>query len=187
MASHFKTIGPLELKRTAGHVDKIGLSALRERAHAEEPGIARAVGVYVLATRKGEVLTPWYVGKSDLGFKGRLSYNHHAFRLIAESQPKGSLYLFLFAKISAKTGALNKPPKKRFVERGDDFRARRKPRKSISTLEFLLIGSCLGRNPELVNAKERIFQEGLFVPGFFKDDRSDVSDSVVSLRKMLER
>ena len=185
MATHFKTIGPLELKRTAGHVDRVSLAALWARANAVEAGLARAVGVYVIATSKGGILTPWYVGKSDNGFKNRLSEKHHAFNLIANSQPKGSLYLFLLAKVSSKKGVLAKPPKKKFVEFGDEFKSRRKPRKSINKLEFLLIRSCLLRNTELVNAKEKTFYAGLVVPGYLSDEQNDLSDSAMSLAKML--
>jgi hypothetical protein len=136
-------------------VDRASLTSLWKRANSEKAGLSKGVGVYILATGNKNALTPWYVGKSDNGFKNRLSEKHHAYKLIARSQPNGSIYVFLLAKVSAKTGALNKPPKKKFFEYGEDFRARRKPRKSISKLEFLLIGSCLGRNSELVNAKEK--------------------------------
>jgi hypothetical protein len=185
MATHFKTIGPLELKRSVGLVDRLGLSALWTQANAMEPGLARAVGVYILATSKGDMLTPWYVGKSDNGFRNRLSEKHHAFKLIKNSHPKGSLYLFLFAKVSAKKGVLAKPPKKKFVEFGDEFKSRRKPRKSINKLEFLLIRSCLLRNPELVNAKEKTFYAGLVVPGYLNHEQDEPSDSAVSLASML--
>jgi hypothetical protein len=185
MATHFKTVGPLELKRTVGRVDRVGLAALWKRANAEVPGLARAVGVYVLATSKGDILTPWYVGKSDNGFKNRLSEKHHAFDLIADSQPKGNLYLFLLVKVSAKKGVLAKPPKKKFLEFGDEFKSRRKPRKSINRLEFLLIRSCLLCNPELVNAKEKTFYAGLVVPGYLNHEQDDLSDSAMSLARML--
>jgi hypothetical protein len=186
MATHFKTIGPLELKRTDGQVDRASLAALWTRANAEVPGLSRAVGVYVLATRRGNLLTPWYVGKSDNGFRNRLSEKHHAFDLIAASQRKGNLYLFLLAKVSVKKGVLAKPPKKKFEEFGDGFKSRRKPRKSINKLEFLLIRSCLLRNPELVNAKEKTFYAGLVVPGYLGHEQEDLSNSAVSLAKMLD-
>ncbi len=185
MAIHFKTLGPFELKRTSGVVDNFGLTHLWEKANAVQEGLSKGVGVYLIATGRAGSLTPWYVGKSDGGFKGRLSENHHAFNLIAERQPKGNLYLFLFAKVSAKRGVLNKPLKKKNIERGDDYRGSRKPRKSISKLEFLLIGSCMTRNPELVNAKEKIFHAGLIVPGYLNYDQGDLSDSALSLGKML--
>jgi hypothetical protein len=186
LATHFKTIGPLKLRRTAGQVDRDCLVAFWKQVNSMEHGrLSKAVGVYVLATRKGDVLTPWYVGKSDNGFKSRLSENHHAFQLIANSQPKGSLYLFLFAKVSPKKGVLAGPPKKKFLEFGDDVKTRRKPRRSINKLEFLLIHTCLLRNPNLVNEKEKKFYAGLVVPGYLYREQDKLSDSAVSLGKML--
>ena len=186
MATHFKTIGPFELRRTRGIVSRASLEALWREANAQEHGrLSRGVGVYVLATGTRESLVPCYVGKSDNGFKNRLSEKHHAFELISRSEPKGNLYIFLFAKASPKKGVLAKPPKKKFLEVGDDFRARRKPRKSINKLEFLLIRSCLLRNPNLVNAKEKTFHAGLIVPGYVNDGDGKPSESVKILRKML--
>jgi hypothetical protein len=94
--------------------------------------------------------------------------------------------LRLFARVSPKKGVLAKPPKKKFVvEFGDEFKSHRKPRKSINRLEFLLIRSCLLRNSELINAKEAAFHAGLIVPGYLNHEQGDLSDSAVSLAKML--
>lgn len=195
MAVHFNTFGPFELKRKAGVVDHPSVVDLWHQLNDEKKGLYKGVGVYVIATKNSTGLIPWYVGKSDTGFKHRLSEKHHAFELIKAQAPKGNLYIFLFAKVTAKRASLNKPPKKRMVvvddesdkfDDVDELRGRRKPRKSIGKLEFLLIGSCLVRNPNLVNAKEKSFHSGLVVPGFLNYERTEVSEPVSNLRKMFE-
>jgi len=194
VAIHFKTFGPFEISRTKGSLDRGTLSDVWRRANAEKKGLSKGVGVYVIAAKDGQILMPWYVGKSDTGFKNRLSEKHHAFSVIKESRVKGNLYLFLFAKVTSKRGALNKPLKKKFIvvdedidnfDDADGLRARRKLRPSIRKLEFLLIGRCLERNRELVNDKDKSFHTGLIVSGYLNDEDTEPSDTIQSLRRML--
>ncbi len=193
MAIHFKAFGPFEIGRTKGSLDPGALAGVWHRANAEKKGLSKGVGVYVIAAKDGKNLMPWYVGKSDTGFKNRLSEKHHAFSVIADSNANGNLYLFLFAKVTTKRGALNKPLRKKFIavddetdnfDEADGLRSKRKTRRSIGKLEFLLIGRCLERNKELVNDKDKSFHAGLVVSGYLNDGDAEPSDTVQSLRRM---
>jgi hypothetical protein len=196
VSTHFKPFGPFEISRTDETLAPDALADMWQHANAQRKGLSKGIGVYIIAAGDGKTLTPWYVGKSDTGFKSRLSEKHHAFNVIAESKARGNLYLFLLAKVSTKRGTLSKPLKKKLIDADDDvyksdeadgLRSRRRSRRSIGKLEFLLIGRCLERNPELVNDKDKSFHAGLVVSGYLNDRNAEPSDTVRSLRIMLAR
>ena len=57
--------------------------------------------------------------------------------------------------------------------------------KSIDRLEFALIGSCLAKNSDLLNAQEKVFHKWLTVPGYWNSHPDDYDDAALQLARML--
>jgi hypothetical protein len=156
----FQTYGPFEIRRRGKTVEKAALSEMWNAVCATKSNrnLDGARGVYVFATRRGKVLMPWYVGKTDGHF--RIRFNQHLrdgkLDKLAACSPKDELVVFLLARVSAKAGKFRKRSKDKL--------------KSIDRLEFMLIASCLKLNSDLLNTREATFHRSLCVPGYLNDD-----------------
>jgi len=177
--ARFETLGPFELTRKEGVVEASSLNQIWK----EPRDLRYGVGVYIIASRKRGKLVPWYVGRSDRGFASRLN-RHSIFEKIYSKVKRGSLFLFLIARVTTKTGSLKKALR-RHVESGDSFRSFSAKLKSINRLEFALIGSCMAQNEDLLNLQEKAFHRGLIVPGYLNDSNETLTSPAEELGKML--
>ncbi len=152
--SKFEPFGPYQIPVDGKLIDMRRKEEFWQRVEDEEAGLPDAVGCYIYAVRAGPGVRPWYVGKTE-----RLSFRKEAFKfnvvaLALSRRKKGTLLLYLLA---ARTdgGKLKKPAKSSI--------------RSIGALEELLIGTCLRRNPRLLNKKvTRHFRE-IEVPGYMNE------------------
>ena len=171
----FATFGPFLLERKSGHVAESDLKSLWGRVDADpHDGLTQAIGIYIFATANTSgSLVPWYVGKTDAGFKKRLDKHWKLFATLAEKAPEGDLRLFLIARITPTTAKFRKSGKNKLA--------------SIDDLESMMIGSCLSKNPEVANEKKKAWHNGLYVPGYYGDEKTDKRDgAALALRSMLK-
>jgi hypothetical protein len=127
----------------------------------------------VAELRSGE-LVPWYVGKTDKGFGIRFR-QHLAGRKLAPlfEMKVVAIRVFVIALVTSAGKLKRKLSAAGFV-------------RSIDRLEFALIGSCLEKNKNLINTKEKVFQKGLHVPGYLNSEPKNYDESAQQLAKMLE-
>lgn len=175
MAARFLTKGPFKLGRTKGFMNADAFEAI----WCEEPDLKKAKGVYIIATKVGTRLVPWYVGKSDLGFGSRFR-QHPIFQVIGRESPNGDLYLFMLVRVTPKGKSMRAAK-----TQADPGRLKIRKLKSIDRLEYALIGTCLKLNANLLNEKLKRFHEGLVVPGYLPNPNQDQEDSAQQLAKML--
>ena len=183
----FDTLGPFPLKRKKGWVDIDDVDAFWASSELEKhEGIDSAIGVYIIATRKGDAPPkPWYVGKTERGFRRRfLEHVKHgtAFNPVAEHAYNGHLQVFLLVRKNS-TGHFAKahpyPASRPTV-------AKKKRHKSIDRLEFALIGACYVKNKKLLNVSQRTFHATLHVPGFL-NSAGKPSNAARLLKSMLKQ
>jgi len=173
MFFRFSTFGPYKLQRHKGHVSELALDTLWKEIKVE--GLSEAIGIYIFAIRNSDnSLEPWYVGKTDKGFKKRILQHWKLFALLAEKSPKGDLELFLIPRVSSNRGKFKKPANKKLP--------------SIDDLETMIIGSCFSKNPHVINEKKTSWQKELHVPGYFNDQQTDPKDEAAKeLQLMLKK
>jgi hypothetical protein len=176
MEYEFDTYGPFVLERKASELRPGALEKFWTEVEKKHPGLDVGIGVYIIGSRqKGRPVKPWYVGKTDRGFRRR--FNQHArgkkvFPALSEAAPNGDLAVFLIARLTPNTNAL----KRRTIGRLN----------SIDALEFMLIGSCLSTNKRLLNAKKMSLHKGLVVPGYLNAKRGKPNASAKHLKNMLQ-
>jgi hypothetical protein len=141
-------------------------------------GLNKAIGVYIVALEGvGGALIPWYVGKTDNGFGIRFKQHLRGARfasLFSKNSP--AVKVFLIARVTS-SAKLKRVTRKMREGKG---------MKSIDRLEFALIGSCLARNPDLVNKREKKFHGGLHVPGYWNSNPKNYDLAARKLAKMLK-
>jgi|SRR5665213_1462887 len=173
MFYRFETFGPYSIKRINGHVAADDLRAFWSSLQEQEKGLAEAIGVYIIAAKtRGSNAKPWYVGKTDRGFRKRIDQHWKLFATLADRAPIGDLQLYFLARVTSSKGSFRKPGK-------DDL-------PSVGRLETMLIGSCLTLNEEVINQKKKGFYKELLVPGYFGDEGTARSPAAKSLSSLLD-
>jgi len=173
MPLEYQTFGPFTLQPEDKYKITRGvLSDFFSDAETEKPGISNAVGVYILTVQahEGAVPKPWYVGRTDRGFRQRFSFQLGKFRNILEDASKGIPKMFLIARVTPR-GALVKPAKKKLLYNDE--------------LEQLLIGSCLAQNSQLFNVRETKHLREISVPGYRNNKPGKPKQSAQLLAKVL--
>jgi hypothetical protein len=173
MPLDYQTFGPFTLDAEENcKITRGIMSDFFAGAESEKPGLSKAVGIYILAVQAHEraIPRPWYVGRTDKGFRRRFNFQLGKFRNVLEAAPKGIPKIFLIARVTP-TGAFVKPAKKKLLYNEE--------------LEQLLIGSCLAQNPQLFNAKEIKHLREISVPGYRNSKPGKPKRSAQLLAKML--
>ena len=168
---NFTTYGPFQLKE----MSKTGIDELYQDIKTINADLQFAVGVYVVAAKdaKGR-LVPWYVGKTGKEFGARLRQHFDAEKFHALSSKSGSLFVFLLAHVT-NSGKIKKVTDS--AKRGLNLTA-------IDHLEFTLIGSCLLKNPDILNKSGKSFHASIYVPGYLNsppDKRDEAAQSFASM------
>ena len=169
----FSTFGPLHAQEWT----TLGLDKLFSDAEAAKSDLSRAMGVYIIVTRdkKGK-LTPWYVGKTDKGFRRRLTQHLKSATLQALfTKPSITVQVFLIARVT-NVGRIMKMKKRAKGKKG---------LRSIDILELSLIGSCLNKNIDLINAKNATFHRIFHVPGYWNSLPKDYDAAASELALMV--
>ena len=157
MAHIYSTFGPFtfdqnEALRTT--YKKALIEFWRKRETDSPTGLAEAVGVYIwTVTRRGKEL-PWNVGKTDSqGFKKRFGQKELGFKKFLDTIEGGNISVYLLALTTPARGTFQKPNTKTSLKVND-------------WLESMLIGTCIGINPDLRNASKVKYLKTTRVEGY---------------------
>jgi hypothetical protein len=170
----FETYGPFPLRREGEYVARDALRDFWDEVSEIAPGLEDAVGVYILTVKHGNSSKPWYVGKTDKGFRERIRGHADSRKLfagLAGIAPNGRVELIFLARRLPSGGGFKKPSKNNLP--------------SVDALERLLIGSCFAKNDLLLNVQRMSVYKGLKVPGYMNGGKGKPSSSASSLRKLL--
>ena len=153
----FQTYGPFEVPIKDRALDKDRQAEFWDGVEHAAPGLPGAIGCYIFAVRAGRGMRPWYVGKTDrAGFK-REVFQDNKFRLyfeILKQRKRGTALMFFIARHTP-GGRFNKTSVNE--------------NRAISTLEELMIGTSLLRNPKLINKRTTKHFRELQVPGYMNE------------------
>jgi len=152
--------------------DKHEIKSFWEEVEDEDEGLSSSIGIYIFSIRAGRGILPWYVGKAEkCGFIGECFQPHkitHFDNCIASR--KGTPLLTLIPK---------------FTNNDRFTKPNGKIHHDISSLEKMLIGSCLQKNKELVNARDtKLFKE-MIVHGYLNTPQGGISKSVKEFKKII--
>jgi hypothetical protein len=173
-AIRFEPFGPFPLPRDNSVVNRTQQRSFWDLIEEKHPGLSRAVGCYIFAIRAAKGFTPWYVGKTERQtFKcetwqpGKLLLYGDVIRKYERGRP----VMFLLAKLTT-NGKFVRPTTAKLG--------------SVAALEEMLIGTCLQRNPELLNKRTTKYLKRLHVPGYINDQRGARTTDARSLASLLK-
>lgn len=170
----FRPHGPFKVAVKNGGIDKAKEKEFWLEVEEAQQGLSGAVGCYLFAIRAGRGVRPWYVGKTEKASFKKEVFQDHKFKIYWTAlgeRRKGTALLYFVAKYTP-GGRLAKPAKKAGYT-------------SVRTLEELLIGTCLSRNPKLVNTKTTKYFKELQVPGYMNESPGARSKAGKSLAALL--
>lgn len=172
----YEVYGPFWSPRGEAEARGDALQAFWDEIEKIEPGLPRAIGIYVFSTCHGESYTPWYVGKTNAksGFRGEIFQDHKLSHYVSASQRKrGYPAIHLVAKVE--------PVRRNFC------RVSKRSGREIDELETVMIGMALRANPHVRNSKKTWFNKNCQVPGIMGDTVTGRrSTAVASLRSTLK-
>ncbi len=166
---NYKLIGPLDLDREEGLLTRASLKMTKWR-NDDWDCACEANGCYVFGLRRGDKITPWYVGMTHeqaVWDEATSQRNLGIYNQVLRERA-GYPVLCLLARLT---------PTGRAVYR--DLKS------EIEKVEFLLIGAALDENPDLMNVKESQFLSELVIPGWFGAGRGKPSHAAVAFARML--
>ena len=150
----YQVCGPFWAPRVQTEASGRALGRFWDEIETIEPGLPRAIGIYVFSTCHGEVFTPWYVGKTNAkaGFRGEIFQDHKLSHYVSANERKrGYPAIHLIAKVEP--------------IRGNFCSASKRAGREIDELETVMIGMALRANPEVRNSKKTWFNKNCQVPG----------------------
>ncbi|HEX3969546.1 MAG TPA: hypothetical protein VHW70_16365 [Edaphobacter sp.] len=175
MFYEFETYGPFILEREGVYVSRDALETFWDSVEENIRGLEGAIGVYLIAISNGNAVPkPWYVGKTDRGFRRRLSQHaqhQKVFGLLHALAPRGTLEIYFLAKRTSSLKGFRSPAPKNVG--------------SINALEELLIGTCYSRNSQLLNVQKMSSYKKLRVPGYLNDKVGKPSKAASSFNRLL--
>jgi hypothetical protein len=187
MKIHFETYGPFALKREQNYaVSTAEIKEFWDDIAEVEPGLELAIGVYIVSVRSraSSKSKPWYVGKTDKGFRPRLVQHAAGFRLfpaLNTHAPKGDIEVLFVARRST-DGKKFKQPK---APRGAKSISKSHKHGSIDFLEDLLIGACVAQNKKLLNIQKMSRYKNIAVPGLMNEGKGKPTKSAIYLKELL--
>ena len=181
MKNPFETFGPFPLKREQDYaISTDDIKDFWDEVTEKEAGLESAIGVYIISVRHGTSSKPWYVGKTDTGFRTRLVGHAASLRLfpgLNSRAPKGHLEVLFIAQRTRDGKGFKSPRKSR--------RKSKKTKNSIDFLENLLIGACFAQNKDLLNVQKMAKYRDVSVPGLMNDPKGKPKHPAEYLRKLL--
>jgi hypothetical protein len=170
----FETYGPFVLEREENYVSRDALGDFWDQVEEKVRGLEQAIGVYVISVRNARSTSPWYVGKTDKGFRKRFSQHAMQLKLFAalhSAAPRGTIEIYFLARMMSRRNGFRAPAKKEV--------------KSVARLEELLIGTCYSRNSRLLNVQKMSAYKKLRVPGYLNDKVGKPNQAASSFNKLL--
>jgi hypothetical protein len=171
----YAVYGPFWTPKTEAKARGEDLRGFWDDMETFEPGLPRAIGIYVFSTCHGGNYTPWYVGKTNArtGFRGEIFQDHKLGHYVSASErKKGYPAIHLIAKLE--------PSRPNFA------RASARSGREIDELETVMIGMALRANRDVRNAKKTWFNKNCFVPGIIGDPvMGRPTEAMMSLRNTL--
>ena len=167
----YETFGPFPFSE--GDLSSpTSMNAFWNDLDVKHPGLRSAIGVYIFAVQatKRSTLKPWYVGKTDKGFEGRIRSHKKLFAKVLNKN--GHAAFFLIARLNTSSTKYMGP---------------RKLLPSNEILETMLIERCLETNSKLFNAKKINYVRGLTVPGFKGKTKGKPKNAAKHLGHMLSK
>ena len=152
--------------------DKDSLRYFWETVEEIEEGLSQAIGIYIFSIRAGKGSIPWYVGKAEKQVFMKECFQHHKLTHYNNciAKRKGTPLLTLIPKFTKKDY---------FVQPNGYEHA------DITTLEKMLIGTCLKKNPKLANARDTKLYRELTLPGYINTPQGGISSCVKEFKAML--
>jgi hypothetical protein len=189
MKIRFETYGPFVLKRD----EKEAIST--EDVHdfwdeimdskESEVGLDLAIGVYILSLTDGKTAKPWYVGKTDSGFRHRLIQHARDLKLFSNLNrhaPAGNIEVIFIARRNSTGKGFKKPTSSRKAE----SKSKNRKHESIDFLESLLIGACYSQNESLLNVQKMAHYRDTTVSGFMNEKDGKLTKAATYLKRLLK-
>jgi hypothetical protein len=171
---NFFPYSPFVIPKEKGLIanDKQSLSDFWSMVDSAEEGLSNAIGVYIFGIRAAKGVVPWYVGKAEKQGFIKECFQHHKLTHYDRSivNRRGTPTLTLIPKLTAADY---------FAKSNGGHQA------DISTLEQMLIGTCLRRNPDLMNARDTKLYKEMVVPGYLNSPKGRNPKNVVDFKKLL--
>ncbi|MBW2663384.1 MAG: hypothetical protein JRD93_15705 [Deltaproteobacteria bacterium] len=171
---NFSPYKAIDIPRKNGRIDrdKDSLSNFWLKVDEMDSGVSEAVGCYIFSIRAGRGLLPWYVGLAEKQTFHKECFTIH--KLInyndALNGRKGTPVLTLIAKYT-NTKRFAKPSKNGHTD--------------IRFLENMLIGTCIRRNPNLLNIKKTKLLKEMIVPGLLNNTTGRDYSAVKEFRSLI--
>ncbi|MBV1712699.1 MAG: hypothetical protein KUA37_11970 [Desulfomicrobium sp.] len=152
--------------------DRDELKKFWKNVEEEAEGLSSAIGIYIFSIRAGKGMRPWYVGKTENAGFFKECFQPH----------KINHYNYCIAKRKG-TPLLTFIPK---LTQADNLaQPNGRPQKDISSLEKMLIGACLQKNKDLVNARDTKIFRDMVVHGYLNNPQGGVKNSVKEFKKLI--
>ena len=135
-------------------------------------GLSQAIGVYIFSIRAGKGNLPWYIGKAEKRGFIQECFQHHKLTHYNNSiaNRKGTPLLTLVPK---------------FTQNEHLAQPNGSSHADISTLEKILIGTCIQKNSELTNIRDTKFHHEMILPGYVNTPPGGVSNSVKEFKHLI--
>ena len=166
----YSVYGEFEIPRQGSTIDRKRLSGFWDEVEDSGLGLSAAVGCYLFAIRAAKGKRPWYVGRSNGGFRNecfqhqKLTHYHEVLSDIG----KGTAVMVFVARLT---------PTGRF--------SRKVPERELDFVERYLIHLALTRNRKLSNVANTKFFSTLSIPGVLNSSQGGLSQGAKALRSTL--
>ena len=172
---NFYPYSPIAIPRTTKGLianDGESLRLFWSGVEAIEEGLSNAIGMYIFSIRAGGGIIPWYVGKAEKQSFSKECFQHHKLTHYnnAVVGRRGTPMLTFIPKLT-KTDYFSSP--------------NGKVQNDISTLENMLIGTCLKKNRQLLNARDTKLYREMCVPGYLNSPKGGVPSNVREFKVLL--
>lgn len=147
--------------------DDISDAAQQRRFWEQTSNWANAIGCYVFGMRTGGGMKPWYVGKTENGFRGEIFQPHKIvkYQKVIHGYERGTPIFFLFPKLTEKN---------RLSTSGG----------GIGFLEDLLIYTGIQANEHLTNISKTSVHRKMTVPGLIGTTLGAPTQAVVGFKRL---
>ncbi len=152
--------------------DKESMSSFWEQVEEEEEGLSQAIGVYIFSIRAGKGNLPWYVGKAEKTRFISECFQHHKLTHYNSciAGRRGTPLLTLIPKFTQNNY---------FAKPNGNSHA------DITTLEKMLIGTCIQKNNQLTNIRDTKLHREMMLPGYVNTPQGGMSNCVKEFKNLI--
>ena len=151
---------------------KESMSSFWELVEEEKEGLSSAIGVYIFSIRAGKGNVPWYVGKAEKRGFCQECFQHHKLTHYNNciAGRKGTALLTLIPK---------------FTQNDYCVKPNGASHSDISTLEKMLIGTCIQKNVLLANIRDTKLHKEMVLPGYVNTPQGGLASSVKEFKQLI--